>query len=158
MELTPEEDAIYSELLQYYRMGDVATEDVEMSITYAIRERDSYEGTSKFANRIRELVDSAEDLPDVDGETALERISEKIARTAPTLPPKPKLADIRKKVALRQGRDVIRSLGPKLPFGVAAKIAKEASTGKYEGGKTRKSKKTRQTRKLRKTRKYSRRR
>lgn len=160
MELTPEEDAIYQQLLTYYAMGDVATEDVEGYIYDGIRMSGTFEGTSKFADRIKELVDSAEELPDVDGETALERIGQKIEAVGPTLPPKPSVRDIQKKVAMRQGRDATRGLIGKLPASLAVEIGKRAATGKYEGGKkkTRKSKKTRQPRKLRKTRKYSRRR
>lgn len=157
MELTPEEDAIYSELLQYYRMGDVATEDVEGYIVDAIRMKGRFEGTSKFANRIKELVDSAEDLPDVDGETALQRISEKITVVAPTLPPKPTLQQVQKGIKTRGERikfkETTKSLREKLPLALATKVA---AMNLEKGGK-RKTRKSKQ-RQTRKTRRYSRRR
>lgn len=157
MALTPEEDAIYSELLAYYRMGDVATEDVEAYIVDAIRMKGTFEGTSKFANRIKELVDSAEDLPDVDGERAIERISEKIAVVAPTLPPKPTLQQVQKGIKTRGERikfkETTKSLLGKLPLAVATKVA---AMGLEKGGNRKTRKSTR--RQTKKTRKYSRRR
>ena len=157
MELTPEEDAIYRELLQYYRMGDVATEDVEGYIIDAIRMRGRFEGTSKFANRIKELVDSAEYLPDVDGETALQRISEKIRTVAPTLPPKPTLQQVQRGIKTRGERikfkETTKSLLGNLPLALATKV----SAMNLEKGGKRKTRKSKQ-RKIRKTRKYSRRR
>lgn len=160
IELTPEEDAIYQQLLTYYAMGDVATEDVDGYIYDAIRMKGRFEGTSKFADRIKELVESADDLPDVNEERAIERIGQKIDAVGPTLPPKPALRDIQRKVAMRQGRDVTRGLLGKLPASLAAEVgvrATKASTGRYEGGK-KKTRKSKKTRKIRKTRKYSRRR
>ena len=154
MELTPEEDAIYSELLQYYRMGDVAAEDVEGYIIDAIRMKGRFEGTSKFANRIKGLVESAEDLPDVDDDRAIERISEKIEEVAPTLPPKPTLQQIQKGLKKKELRGVAVGLTPGISSGPAAIVAQYAATGKKTGGKTRKSKR----RQTRKNRKYSRRR
>jgi hypothetical protein len=164
IELTPEEDAIYRQLLTYYAMGDVATEDVDGYIYDGVRMKGTFEGTSKFADRIKSLVDDAGELPDVNEETALERIGQKIDAVGPTLPPKPALRDIQRKVAINQGREkgrkVTRSLLGILPASLAAEVgarASEPGTGKYEGGK-KKTRKSKKTRKIRKTRKYSRRR
>ncbi len=83
IQLTDEEKQIYRDLKRYYDMGDVATEDVEQYITDAIRMRGTYEGTSRFADEIKALVDAASELPEVDGAMALERISEKLASAVP---------------------------------------------------------------------------
>lgn len=156
IELTPEEDAIYQQLLTYYAMGDVATEDVDGYIYDSIRMKGRFEGTSKFADRIKELVESADDLPDVNEERAIERIGQKIEAVGPTLPPKPSARDIRQGLAKKERRGVAVGLTPGISSGPAAIVAQFAATGKKTGGKTRKGK-SKPKRKTRKTRKYSRR-
>lgn len=157
IQLTPEEDVIYQQLLTYYAMGDVATEDVEGYIYDGIRMRGRFEGTSIFADRIEALVNDAQELPEVDGESALERIGEKIEAVGPTLPSKPTVGEIRQGLAKKERRGVAVGLTPGISSGPAAIVAQFAATGKKTGGKTRKGKSKSKSKQLRKTRKYSRR-